>query len=185
MQKYTDLYCICIYIYIDCFQDIPKEKGDTAATTCDPLQTTIQPAQPVCTATDSDIVISTTTVTENLFSAMIVESVLTERHYVTVTATYTIDIPQVSSLPCTQLPQVNSSSVQDVTQASNFSPGAIAAIILAVVLVILIIACTVAWVVCLKRKKDKLERQGSGRLYKNVFVHAVSYRKCLACMYQL
>ena len=116
---------------------------------------------------------------------MIVESVLTERHYVTVTATYTIDIPQVSSLPCTQLPQVNSSSLQDVTRASNFSPGAIAAIILAVVVVILIIACTVAWVVCLKRKKDKLERQGSGRLYNNVFVHAVSYRKCLACMYHL
>ena len=37
-------------------------------------------------------------------------------------------------------------------------------------LVIMIIACAVAWVVCLKRKKVKLKREGSGRLHKHELV---------------
>ena len=153
---------------LDCFRDITEKEGDTAATTCAPLQTTILPAQPVCTATATDTLVSTTAVTETLFSTVTMESVLTKQHYITVTATYTI--PEVSELLCTQLPPLNSSSAQDTNQASIPSPGAVAAIILCIVLVILIMACTVAWVVSLKRKKEKLQIEGSGRLHGHVFV---------------
>ena len=79
----------------------------------------------------------------------------------TVTATHTI--LEVSLLPRAQLPLLNSSSAQDATQTSNISLGVVASIVLGVVLVILITICIVAWVVCLKRKKGKLERGRSGR----------------------
>lgn len=153
--------------HIVCFQDIP-EKRDTAITTCAPLQTTILPAQPVCTATATNILVSTTEVTVTVLTTLTVESSLAKTHYVTVTATHTI--PEASWLPCAQLPTLNSSTVLDATQASRPSPGAVAAIVLAVVLLIMIMACTVAWVVCLKRKKGKLERGRSGRLHEHVFV---------------
>ena len=42
--------------------------------------------------------------------------------------------------------------------------------VLGVVLVILIMICTVAWLVSLKRKKGKLERGGSGRLHGHVLM---------------
>ena len=96
------------------------------------------------------------------------ESILIRRHYITVTPTHTI--PEVSSLPCTQLPPLNSSSVQNAAQTSRPNPGVVAAIALGAMLVILIMACAVAWVVCLKRKKVKMKREGRGRLHKHDYV---------------
>ena len=108
---------------------------------------------------------------EEISDVVTLESILIRRHYITVTPTHTT--PEVSSLPCTQLPPLNSSSVQNAAQPSRPNPGVVAAIALGAVLVILIMACAVAWVVCLKRKKVKLKRERSGRLHKHdyMFVH--------------
>ena len=97
---------------------------------------------------------------------MTVASVLIRSHYITVTATHTI--PEVSLLPCTQIHLLNSSSVQDAAQPpSTSSPGLVAAIVLGIALVILVMTCAVAWVVCFKRKKRKLKTDRSGRLHEH------------------
>ena len=86
----------------------------------------------------------------------------------TVTPTHTI--PEVSSLPCTIIPPLNSSSVQNAAPISRPNPGVVAAIALGTVLVIVIMACAVAWLVSLNRKKVNLKREGSGRLHEHDYV---------------
>ena len=148
-----------------CIRDIPTEV-DTAATTCPSQLIVQQPSLPECTATETDVLVSTTAITETLISTMTVASVLIRSHYITVTATHTI--PEVSLLPCTQIHLLNSSSVQDAAlPPSTPSPGLVAAIVLGIVLVILVMACAVAWVVCFRRKKRKLKADRSGRLHEH------------------
>ena len=100
----------------------------------------------------------------------------------TVTASYAM--PNVSLMPCMNLPSMDSSSIQDAAQPrSNPSPGLVAAIILGIVLVILVMACAVGWVVCFKRKKRRLKADRNGTFHEHAWSHvcAVSYRNCLVC----
>ena len=152
----------------DCFIDIPDEEAGNAYTTCPPQLPSPQPTPPVCTTaeTDASTVISTTEVTSTSFTTITVESVSIETHYTTVTASYVM--PNVSLMPCIDPSSMDSSSVQDAAQPpSTPSPGLVAAIVLGIVLVVLVMTCAVAWVVCFKRKKRKLKADRSGRLHEH------------------
>ena len=167
----------------DRFIDIPDEEAGNEDTTCPPQSPSPQPTPPVCTTTETDpsAVISTTEVTSTSFATITVESVFTETHYTTVTASYAM--PNVSLMPCIDPSSLDSSSVQDAAQApSTPSPGLVAAIVLGIVLVILVMACAVGWVACFKRKRKlKADRRGTFHEYAWPHVCAVSYRKCLVC----
>ena len=169
----------------DCFIDIPDEDAGNVDTTSPPHQLpSPKPTPPVCTTTETDTstVISTTEVTSTSFTTITVESVSTATHYTAVTASYAM--PNVSLMPCIDPSSLDSSSVQDAAlPPSTPSPGLVAAIVLGIVLVILGMACAVAWVACFKRKKRKLKADRKGTFHEHACsrVCAVSYRKCLVC----
>lgn len=142
--------------FVDCFQSIPMREllGDP------------QTSQPVCadTSTTFDTSFGTSEVTETQLSTMTREYILTGSHLVAATAAHAI--PSVSSQSCADHLPSSTNSIRDAFQASNptISPGAAVGIVLGVVLIVQTIACTVAWLLCFKRKKGRMEREGTGRL---------------------
>ena len=82
------------------------------------------------------------------------------------TASYAM--PNVSLMPCIDPPSVDSRSVQDAAlPPSTPSPGLVAAIVLSIVLVMLVMACAVAWVACFRRKKRKLKAHRRGTFHEH------------------
>ena len=168
MYVYSNYTIMFVSAPKDCFTDISDKEAGNADTTCPPQLPSPQPTLPVCTTTETDTstVISTTEVISTSFTTITVESVSTETHYTTVTASYAI--PNVSLMPCIDPPSMDSSSVQDTVQPpSTLSPGLVAAIVLGIVLVILVMGCAVAWVVCFKRKKRKLKADRRGTFHEH------------------
>ena len=155
-------------VQIDCLE-VRQEADDTGTTTCALAQSHVPPceqtAQPTCTATTTDILVSSMQVTETHFTTMTVAaSVLTESHFLTMTATNTI--PEASRQSCADPLPSNTATIQNASQTSSptLTPGAAVAIVLGVhvVLIIQTMACTLAWVVCFKRRKGKMKREGTG-----------------------
>ena len=124
----------------------------------EPPQEAEQSSQPMCVATTqhTETIVSTTEVTETLCTTMAVAPVLPESHHVPVTVTHIVH----SNTSCS-----NGASKTSIP----ITPGAAVAIVLGVVLIIQTMACTVAWVVCFKRRKGKMEREGTGRLCEQVY----------------
>ena len=72
----------------------------------------------------------------------------------------------MSSQLCTDPPPTNTcTSAPDGLQtgSSSFGVGAIIAVVLGVILLVQLIACTVAWVVCLKGKQRRTKVEGIGK----------------------
>ena len=67
-----------------------------------------------------------------------------------------------ADLPPTNTPNSVPDRLQ--TGCSSFGAGAVIAVVLGVILLVQLIACRVAWVVCLKRKQGRRKKEGTGML---------------------
>ena len=72
----------------DCFDDTSDEGAGNADTTCPPQLSSPQPTLPMCITTETAP--STNEVTTTSVTTITVESLFTETHYTTVTASYTM-----------------------------------------------------------------------------------------------
>ena len=108
------------------------------------------------------------TVTEKMISTA-TETGVIQLSVITVTTTNMVDSSEdiVSFQSYADLPPTNTpNSVPDRLQTgcSPFGAGAVIAVVLGVILLVQLIACTVAWAVCLKRKQERRKREGTGML---------------------
>ena len=87
------------------------------------------------------------------------------QHNVTVTSTHLFEKSVVISSPCAQpLPDSVHDSAHGLLQTGSTPLGAgdVIAVVLAVLLLVQVIACTVALVVCSKRRKEKTKHDERG-----------------------
>ena len=86
----------------------------------------------------------------------------------TVTTTHTVVSEHTVFVQSHSVPSPASTPIssRDRLQAdcSSFGVGDIFAVVLGVLLLVQLIACTVAWVVCAKRKCGRMDREGIGML---------------------
>lgn len=88
---------------------------------------------------------------------------LTERT-VTVTTNHMYSDSDVCFQSCADPSPTNTSTSTDRLQTrSTFGVGAVIAAVLGVILLVQLIACTLAWVVCLKMKQSRVKGDGIGK----------------------
>ena len=123
--------------FICCYDDLTETPplASTTATICATLLADPQPSQSVCAATSTATHIASTP----------------ESQHVTET-------PNASPQSCANLLPSSTSGNSNMSQTGGpiiITPGYAVAIAMGAVLIIETVACTVAWVVCLKRKEGK------------------------------
>ena len=104
------------------------------------------------------------TVTEHR-TTIVRDSLLAETPAVAQTIQHNTTDAGTSFQPCADpSPTIIPTSAFDSLQAGNtsFGVGFIIAVVLGVILLVQLIACTVAWVVCLKGKQRRMKREGRG-----------------------
>ena len=90
---------------------------------------------------------------------------VSESRVIQQTETVTATLTNFGEL-CTGLPLTNTSNELQTgnTAVAAFGVGSIIAVVLGVILLVQLIACTVAWVVCLRRKQGRMKAEGIGTL---------------------